>query len=326
MTDTLPIRHRLPGISSRAYEHPADRAATAALRAVPMLDAVIGRLTELQYERAFRQLFLGNSVRIGPEQLPHIWNSYLHVLETLDMPEQYDLYIAQTPIANAFVMGVTKPMIVLNSGLVTLLDHDELESVLAHEVGHILSEHVTYRTALLILVALGAVGLPALAGLPLMAIRLALLEWYRAAELSADRAATLVVRDPLIFCRAMMNIAGGPASQNLNLDAFIKQANEYEAGEDNLDKGLRFFLELGVSHPFPVRRVSELMKWVRGGDFDRIIRGEYPKRGEKGDARQDMSDAAAFYRERLEALFGETAGGMRDFGQQVNDWLRGNRR
>jgi Zn-dependent protease with chaperone function len=290
-----------------------------------MLDTVIGKLTELQYERAFRQLFLANSVKIGPEQLPHIWQSYLRVLDTLDMPEQYDLYITQTPLANAFTMGVSEPMIVINSGIVDLLNPDELESVLAHEVGHILSEHVTYRTALLILIALGQVGLPALAGLPIMAIRLALLEWYRAAELSADRAATLVVRDPLIFCRAMMHMAGGAASHQLNIDAFIKQANEYEAAEDGLDKGLRFFLELGVTHPFPVRRVSALMSWVREGEFDRIIRGEYPRRDERVDPRQDMADAADFYRRRFENLMSGATEGMRDWGQQMSDWLRGNR-
>ncbi len=323
LTDSLPIRHKLVNLSPRAYEHPADRAATAALRAIPGMDAIIARLTEMQYERAFRQLYLANSVKIGPEQLPHIWDSYLHVLDTLDISEQYDLYITQTPIANAFVMGVAKPMIVINSGIVGLLNPNELEAVLAHEVGHILSGHVAYRTALLILVALGELSLPGLAGLPIMAIRLALLEWYRAAELSADRAATLVVRDPLIFCRAMMHLAGGPAAQHLNLDAFIQQAQAYEAEEDGMDKGLRFFLELGVSHPFPVRRVSELMKWVQGGDFDRIIRGEYPRRDEKADPRQDMADAADFYRQRFAGLMGGVGEGMRDWGQQANEWLRG---
>ena len=166
MTDTLPIRHRLPDISPRAYEHPADRAATAALASIPMLETVIRRLTEMQYERAFHQLYLANSVKIGPNQLPDIWHNYLHVLETLDMPDQYDLYITQTPIANAFVMGTDKPIIVLNSGLVSLLDDSQIQAVLAHEVGHILSDHVMYRTALLILLLIGnASGLPLFAGM-----------------------------------------------------------------------------------------------------------------------------------------------------------------
>jgi Zn-dependent protease with chaperone function len=326
MSNTLPIRHRLPAISGRAYEHPADRAATAALRSIPMLDTTIRQLTQYQYERALTQLFLGNSVRIGPDQLPRLWESYLHVLDTLDMPDRYDLYITQTPIANAFTAGVGKPIIVLHSGLLELLDEEQIQAVLAHEVGHILSEHVLYRTALLILLQLGQLsGMPLFAGLPVLAIRLALLEWYRAAELSADRAAALVVRDPLIYCRTMMHLAGGKVAQQLNLDAFIRQAAEYENWEDKLDKGVRFFLEIGVTHPFPVRRVSELTKWVQSGDFDRIIRGDYIRRDEKREARQDFDEAATFYRERFQGIFDETGSSVRDLGQQVSDWLRGNR-
>jgi len=45
--------------------------------------------------------------------------------------------------------------------------------------------------------------------LPLAAVRLALGEWFRAAELSADRAAALVTRDPLAVCRTLMVLAGG---------------------------------------------------------------------------------------------------------------------
>ena len=64
MTETLPENiEPYPGISSKAYEHPADRAATAALKAVPMLDTVVRKLIEWGYERALRQSFLGNAVR-----------------------------------------------------------------------------------------------------------------------------------------------------------------------------------------------------------------------------------------------------------------------
>ena len=70
---------------------------------------------------------------------------------------------------------------VLNSELVRLLDDDGRRVVLAHEAAHVHSDHVLYQEALLILLRLGtAVRLPILAGLPLLAIQLALLEWSRA--------------------------------------------------------------------------------------------------------------------------------------------------
>src|SRR5215216_5484077 len=279
---------RLTDISPKAYEHPADRAATAALGAVPMLDQVVRKLIELQYERALRQSFLASSVRIGPEQMPHVWRSWERVLGRLDMDEDYDLYVTQWPLANAAAIGSGKPMVVLNSELVSLMDEEELATVMAHEAAHILSDHVLYQTTLLILLQfMGRARLPMLAGLPLMAVLAALMEWFRAAELSCDRAATLVNRDPQVTARTLMVIAGGATSRKLNLDAFLKQAAEYEEWEPGWDKLSRMRIEVTQTHAFPVRRVSELMKWVRSGDYDRIMRGEYVKRGDPIDVRTE---------------------------------------
>ena len=194
MTEVMP--HRLHDISPKAYEHPADRAATAALQSIPMLDAVVRRLIEFQYERAFRQILLGSSVKLGPDQLPELWESYERLLATLDMPATYDLYLTQYPIPNAAAIGAKQPMILINSELLLLLDHDELRAVVAHEIGHILSDHQLYRTALMILLQIGNTRLPWMAGLPVRAITAALLEWSRASELTCDRAATLATRDP----------------------------------------------------------------------------------------------------------------------------------
>jgi Zn-dependent protease with chaperone function len=323
-TDLVP--NRLTDISPKAYEHPADRAATAALHAVPMLDTVVKRLIEFQYERALRQSLLASSVKLGDDQLPEVWRGYQGVLATLDMPEVYDLYLTQWPIANAAAIGAGKPMIVVNSHLVTLLDDVELKTVLAHEAGHILSDHVVYRTALVILLQIGSsVRLPLLAGLPLLAVRGALLEWFRASELSCDRAATLVNRDPLVTCRALMVLAGGRDSKKLNLDAFLRQASDYEDWEPGLDRMRRFFLELQLTHSFPVRRVSELQKWVRSGEYDRIVRGDYPKRGEEVDTRAHASDAVEYYSERFRTIFRETGENVAAAGERFSDWLRGDK-
>jgi Zn-dependent protease with chaperone function len=321
------VPNRLTGISPKAYEHPADRAATAALHAVPMLDTVVKRLIEFQYERALRQSLLASSVKLGEDQLPDIWRGYQGVLATLDMSERYDLYLTQWPVANAAAIGAGKPMIVVNSSLVSLLDDLELRTVLAHEVGHILSEHTVYRTALLILLELGSsIRLPLLAGLPLLAVRASLLEWFRASELSCDRAATLVNRDPLITCRTLMALAGGRESKQLNLDAFLRQVADYEDWEPGLDRMRRFFLELQLTHSFPVRRVSELQKWVRSGEYDRIVGGEYLKRGEEVDPRSHAGDAVEHYSDRFRTIFRETGENVAAAGERFSEWLRGDKR
>src|SRR3954467_117738 len=167
---------QLKGISPRALQHPADRAATAALHQVPYLDQVVRKLIQLGYERALRQAYLGSSVRLGQEQLPEIWGVEREVFNVLALPEVPDLYLTQMPFANAFTIGAGEPIIVLNSELVRLLDAHGLRAVIAHEAVHALSEHVLYGTALQILMPLSA-RLPIVGGLPLMAVRAALLEW-----------------------------------------------------------------------------------------------------------------------------------------------------
>jgi Zn-dependent protease with chaperone function len=314
---------RLDGISPRAYQHPADRAATAALAKVPYLDEVVRRLVALGYERALRAASLGSAVRLGQEQLPEIWALHRQVFNTLDIEQVPDLYLTQFPLANAFTLGTDKPIVVLNSELVRILDDEGQRVVLAHEAAHIHSDHVLYRTALLILLRLGgAVRLPILAGLPLLAIQLALLEWSRAAELSCDRAAALVTRDPQAVCRALMVMAAGEAADDLNLDAFIAQGMDYAEGGTGLERVTRLLQQLQVTHPMPVRRVRLLLDWVHEGEYDRMVRGDYVRRGEERSARDEADAAGAFYANRISGAFQTAGSSISEVGQQLGDWLK----
>jgi Zn-dependent protease with chaperone function len=330
MAETLPDNiEPYRNISSKAYEHPADRAATAALKSVPMLDTVVRKLIEWRYERAIRQLYLGNSVRVSERQLPELWASYQGVSRVLDMPEQYDLYVTGGVPGLAAAIGSGKPMIVMDSMLLERLGPGEQRVVVAHELGHILSDHVVYLTALNILLAVGAGGLPFFLGMPFRAVRAVLLEWYRATELSCDRAATLAVRDPQIVCRTLMVIAGWMPADQLNLDAFMAQAMEYENWDDPSDRVRRFFNEISQTHGYAVRRVSEVLKWVQAGEYDRIIRGEYRTRDQEADVREEAGEAMEYYAERFRAFFREagdnvTALGNQigDVSQQIADWVR----
>lgn len=320
MTPAATMPYRLIGISPKAYEHPADRAATAALRQIPYLDKVIRKLFELGVERAYRQRLLGNGIEIGPNQLPELWRSCQSCFDTLDMEAVAPLYILQNPEVNAMAFGVDQPIILLQSGLVSILDPDELKAVIAHEVGHIHSRHVLYTTVLSLLLAVGSLGLP-MGDLPLQAIRLALLEWSRAAELTCDRAAALVVRDPRIFCRTLMKLAGGSVP-GLNVDAFIQQASRYESWDDSLARGLRFFDEVNATHPNAVRRVSELTRWIQSGAYDRIITGDFVRRGQEPPPTAEFERAVHFYAGHFTTLIQDTGEGVQQFTRTLADWLR----
>ncbi|HZS24713.1 MAG TPA: M48 family metallopeptidase [Gaiellaceae bacterium] len=315
-----PTLHRLESLSPRAFQHPADRAASAALGQVPGLETAVRKLTELRYERALRQSLLANSIQIGPRQLPEIWEVYERALRTLDMPETYDLYVSQWPLANAAAIGTGKPVIVLSSQLATLLGPDELWSTLGHELGHILCGHVTNQTALILLTQLSQ-SAPIVPGLPLRAVRAALLEWSRAAELSADRAGALACRDPLASCRALMVLAAGLPADRLDLDAFLAQAAAYEDWDSAWDRTLRLLAQRQQTHPYSVRRVAALMEWVRSGEYDRILGGQYRRRG-ADDLRGDAGAAYEHYVNRFWAIVQEAGRGTDEFREKIGDWLQ----
>jgi Zn-dependent protease with chaperone function len=315
--------HKLTDISARAFQHPADKAATAALSSIPYLDTVVRKLVELGYERALRQSYLGSAVRLGEDQLGDVWREHAIAYATLDMAEVPDLYLTQFPSPNAMAIGAKHPIVVVQSELVGLLDVSQRRAVFAHEAAHILADHQLYRTALAIMVMLTrAAPLP----LPLAPIRTALMEWGRATELSADRAAAIVTRDPLVVCRTLMSLAAGAMVEELDLDVFMRQGLDYTEGGGGLERLTRLMLDLGVTHPMPVKRTHELMAWVRSGEYDRIVgAGEYVRRSDPVDARSDGGEAVSFYANRIRDAFRDAGESVNSVGQQVSEWLRGER-
>jgi hypothetical protein len=319
----IELARRYEQISAKAYEHPADRAATSALHSVPLLDKVIKRLTDLGHERRLRQMFMGNAVRLGSDQVPEVWASYVQCASILDLETIPDLYLMNDPHVNAMAIGAKTPMIVVNSSLVGSYGPDDVRTVLAHELGHVLSEHNYYTTALLLLRQFmeGALPKSLLLGLPVRGMYYALLEWSRAAELSSDRAAALVMGDPLAPCRVLMRLAGG-SLPGMSLDAFIRQATEYEDEDDIFSRHTRFWAEMNLSHPVAVRRIKELTEWVGSGEYDRIRDGNYPRRGHEPPPTAEFTAAVAHYGERFSRFLDRTAGNVQDLGKQFGGWLK----
>jgi Zn-dependent protease with chaperone function len=294
-------RTKLEGLSFVAYEHPADRAALNTLRAIPGFDEIVRKVASWFGERSARHLFTANSVRVGPNQYPKLDKMLTDVLETLDWKERPQLYVAQSPVVNAFAIGFEKPFIVLNSELVKLLDDDEVEYIIAHEVGHIMSGHTTYRTIALIILTVGLNGLPFLAGLALLPFQIALLEWYRKAELSADRAGLLGIQNVRTAQMAHMKMAGGgDLGDKTDLDTFLEQAREYEIDGGAWDKVLKVVNTAFRDHPFATVRAAELQRYVDSGAYQKILDGDYVRRGTEREQplNRDYKEAGDYYSDK----------------------------
>jgi Zn-dependent protease with chaperone function len=292
-------RVRLTGISSRAYEHPADRSALVALRKLTGFDTLLKKLFGLFNERAFRLTYLAGSVRASERQFPHIYELVRDGSYILDLPEVPEVYVSQDPMVNAMALGRDKPFIVITTGMVNLYDPEELRWVIGHELGHILSGHAVYRTMLLILLRLAsrAAFLPLV--LAFAAIIWGLEEWFRKSELSCDRAGLLAGQDVDAARRALMKLAGGAYLSELNPDAFREQAHEYDAVPDLRDSILKILQLQGNTHPFAVVRFAELDYWATHGEYERILGGDYPRREDDGNASvgEEVRNAAKAYQD-----------------------------
>ena len=316
MTDadqSLPSRRPrtvLAQISPRAWEHATDRAALNTLRAIPGFDEVVRKIYGFFGERGVRLLFQANAVRVGPTQFPRVHAAFTDVCATMDWEPRPDLFISQTPLVNAGAFGMDRPFIVLNSGALNLLDDEELHTILGHELGHVMSGHALYRTILFIILEFGFRNLPFLAGIALLPIQIALLEWYRKSELSSDRAGLLASQDPIASMRMFMKLAGGGSISEMNLDAFMTQAKEYEEGGDAMDVIYKVLNTLGMTHPFHTLRAAELQRWIGGGEYDRILRGEYPRRGSENEKRplaDDLGEAGKYYADQAKGAVDSVA-------------------
>lgn len=262
------------------YIHPADSKALAALKAIPGIDSALKKLLTVTGESAIRVTFMASAIKVTPKQCPDLHAKLQIACTTLGV-EMPDLFIQQNPLVNAFTGGVEKPIIVLHSSLIERLNDEETLAVIAHEVGHIHAEHVLYLTAARLMEALANLsvarlipGSEILKFIVSAGISSALLAWARRAELSCDRAAMLVVQDPHVVGRTMMKLAGGTFASKINYELFLDQGREFQKNYDDskLDKFWADIINAGLSHPFPIWRVSEIIKWTESGEYDEVMK------------------------------------------------------
>jgi Zn-dependent protease with chaperone function len=309
-------RVAFPEIAGVSWEHPADRAALQAMRAVPGFDDVVRKIIAiLGGERGIRLLFQGNAVRAGSHQFPRAHALLVEVAATFDWPKVPELYVTQTPLFNAGAYGVDDPFIVLHSAALELLDEEELRVLIAHEMGHVVSGHSLYRTIAEIFLNVSLAALPFLAGIALLPVRLAVLEWSRKSELSSDRAGLLGSQNILASQQLFMKMAGAYRgaleSGQMSLDPFITQASEYITTNEGLDIVYKILNTLALTHPMNTVRAAELQQWIGSGHYERILRGEYTRRGAQAKERPLTED--------FRAAKDHYAGEARDMMNKVSD-------
>lgn len=230
------------------------------------------KVLELGYEKLMYGLNMASTIRLSPTQLPEIYRHLPPICQKLGIKEP-EFYLEMNPVPNAYTSGDTRVFIIVTSGLVEMMDDQELDAVLAHECGHILCRHVVYKmVADYLKMGLDAFGLLGSLAKP---VEYALLYWSRKAELTCDRCASIVT-SPEVVSRMMARLSGGPKSitQSINMREWAMQADKYDGiKNDGLwNKTLQFAVTIGMSHPFSAVRVREILDWGESAQYQDLMR------------------------------------------------------
>jgi Zn-dependent protease with chaperone function len=256
------------------YEHPLDRAALKAIKKIPLLGIAVTKYIDFWMKVNIKVAIDGNHMLITPQTSPRVYKLKQKALSRLNMPQDqdYPLYQKLEWDYNAYTIGVKKSVIVLNSSIVEDLTDNELLFIIGHEMGHIKSGHVLYYQMAQMMLSQASGYMPALLT---ASMQLALLEWARKSELTADRAGLLACGDIDAACLTMAKLMGMPTDAEYfhpSMESIICQAKEFNAADFDQSSKIAYYIATAqLNHPWGAIRINEMQEWVQSDDYRNII-------------------------------------------------------
>lgn len=277
-----------PQLSHHAFQHSLDRDAGNILKGVDRFKSIIGTINTY-FEHAQHYYNSSSCARVSQTQYPSLYRAFTKMARVLDLPKLPDLYIETIDEINAFATGIDRYSITINSGLLDIMTEREALAIIGHELGHVKCDHMFYNTFTYFLRYFGSsimsmIPAPFNSALDI-SVQLALLEWSRRAEFSADRAALLATQDVGAVSEALGKLAGysKTLSDPISVEAIKHQADLFEeyVDENWMAKLIKVQSMLRQTHPYTVLRVKEILAWSESDHYKAILTGNYLKRGEQ---------------------------------------------
>lgn len=263
---------KLVNLDPKLYEHPFDKKALEKFKILPGADTVTNFMLNWTYVKWHMVALRGGYFKVTRESCPELYDLARDVAETLDVKAFPDIYTQWGYDVNAYTTGTNDDtLLVLNSGSIDLLNESQLRYIIGHEMGHIKSNHVLYHTMAKFFSCL--VGNLPLGEKIFTPLQLALLYWERMSEFTADRAGLLACQNEEEVVKAICKVAGVPLKyfDKIDTESFIHQAEDFENMTEFAQKAIRTVTIATSDHPWSVLRASELLKWIKSGEYDKVI-------------------------------------------------------
>jgi len=213
------------------------------------------------YEKATNQKsdninqLLSTSVRVTKEIFPNINSAIENVFKRLKIENNLNFFVTanhfQTQASCSAMPLGDSAEIILTSKLIELLNGEELESVIAHEVAHFYYQHALY---------------PQPNSSMNRVETLNLLNFSRAAEISADRIGFIGCGSLESSLRAMLKITSGLSDKHLkfNFSNYLDQLRELK--EIKGDKNLMY-----STHPNFLNRMQALIWFSMSNEYNQDL-------------------------------------------------------
>ena len=207
---------------------------------------------EKKYNSQNLKNLLSSSVKISESLFPKIAKSIDNVFLRLGIKNNFNFFITanhvETQAACAMMPQSLNAEIIITSKMIELLNPEELESVIAHEISHFYYQHSLY---------------PSVDKARNRTEYLNFLHLSRAAEISADRAGLLGSGDIENSLRAMLKISTGLGDEHIsfNFSSYLDQLRELKElkGNQNL---------LYSTHPTFLNRMQALIWFSMSNEYN----------------------------------------------------------
>ena len=279
----MPEPHKLhfEHLSYKSFVYPGDEEALENIKAIPGARRLFRWLIEHALEDYLQLQNKYYRSLVTEQNYPALNERIDHCCSVLDCPRP-ESYLGYSPYYNAMTYGVNRTFLVINSAMAETYSDEELDFVIGHELGHIKAGHVLYKTiAWFIVMNLPylqmIVPFPLPMGLLMQPLLLAMFEWNRRAEFTADRAGLLTVQDAGVAMDALARFSGRLNSKEggHSIDSMLEQVDDIEQYDNPVARIMLFINSMQTTHPYPVLRLRKLKDWIDEGGYRSVIAGNY---------------------------------------------------